>query len=98
MATITDFDEWLEEAIDGGDYSDVYSLYHTITDEVNNGGFQISKNNGRWFVVSGNCEDTLMISTEKARQTLLSIIEERYCEDMDIEGYYYFHRAMEKDD
>lgn len=97
MATITDFDEWLEEAVDGDDYNDVYNLYQTISEEVNYGGFEISINNGRWFLKSGNCDDTLMISTENARDTLLNIIEDRYCEDMGIEGYYAFHHGMEND-
>lgn len=98
MATITDFEDWLEEAIDGIDYSNVYNLYHTILDEADYGGFQITKRNGMWFVKSWDCEDTLMIASEKARDTLLSIIEDKYCEDMDIEGYYAFHSAMDKDD
>lgn len=39
-----------------------------------------------------------MLASEAARQTFLSIIEDKYCEGMDIEGYYAYHHAMEKGD
>ena len=55
-------------------------------------------NGTKYFLKSVECDDTLMLASEKARQTFLSIIETEYCEGMDIEGYYAYHHAMEKDD
>lgn len=100
MATITDFDAWLS-CIDLSDYNDVYSLYQTVSELVNYSSFEITENdtsNGkRYFLKSNECDDTLMLASEKSRQTFLSIITTRYCEDMDIEGYYAFHHGMEMD-
>ncbi len=98
MATITNFNDWLDDNVDGNDYNDVYSIYHAVSEESDFGGFEVSKNSSGRLFVSGPGEDTLMISTEKAIETFLKTIESRYCDEMDIEGYYYFHHAMEKDD
>lgn len=99
MATITDFEQWLDENVDGNDYIDVYSVYCTVNEGMGQGGYEIKKNqsNGRLFV-TGPGENTLMIASDKAKEAFLKMIEDRYCEDMDIEGYYAFHHAMEKDD
>lgn len=42
-------------------------------------------------------EEPLML-TEKSRSYFLDVLEKRYCGEMDIEGWYAFHRAMEKND
>jgi hypothetical protein len=39
MATVTDFDTWLEENVDGTDYNDVYSIYQAVNDVDNLGRF-----------------------------------------------------------
>ena len=99
MATTTDFDTWLEENVDGTDYNDVYSIFQAVNNLTDMGGFEVKKNsNGRIFVSNGLSDETLMISSDAAKETFLKMIEDKYCEDMDIEGYYTFHRAMERDD
>ena len=99
MATVTDFDTWLEENVDGTDYNDVYSIYQAVNDVTNMGGFEVKKNpQGRIFVSNGFSDETLMIASDAAKETFLKMIEDKYCEDMGIEGYYAFHHAMEKDD
>ena len=37
-------------------------------------------------------------ASDAAKETFLKMIEDKYCEDMGIEGYYAFHHAMDKDD
>ena len=99
MATVTDFDTWLEENVDGTDYNDVYSIYQAVNDVTDMGGFEVKKNpQGRIFVSNGFSDETLMIASDSAKETFLKMIEDKYCEDMGIEGYYAFHHAMEKDD
>jgi hypothetical protein len=39
-----------------------------------------------------------MLASDKARDAFLRKIEDDYCEEMDIEGFHAFHKAMEKDD
>ena len=99
MATVTDFDTWLEENVDGTDYNDVYSIYQAVNDVTDMGGFEVKKNpQGRIFVSNGFSDETLMIASDAAKETFLKMIEDKYCDDIGIEGYYAFHHAMEKDD
>ena len=101
MATITNFSAWLS-CIDLSDYNDIWSLYHTVSDLSEYSSFKIDvkeeTNGTKYFLKSVECDDTLMLASEAARQTFLSIIEDNYWEGMDIEGYYAYHHAMEKDD
>ena len=99
MATITDFNEWLD-GIDLSDFNDVYSLYHSVADVEEWGCYNTIKGkaDGQYIVSSIECEDKLLLASEKARDYFLNTIEKQYCEDMDIESYYGFHHAMEHDD
>ena len=99
MAT-TDFESWLFCNVVPTDYLNVYDCYLAIHDKEGNGHFVVKKNfdQGKLFVTPTGTNDTLMIASQKARQKILSMIEEKYCGGMDIEGYYAYHRAMEKDD
>lgn len=100
MATNTDFQDWLDQN-DLSDYNSVYELYQTIDSCEGYGSFDIQSAKGgddRWIVSSYDTEDKLLIIGQKAKSTLLSIIEDKYCEDMGIEGFYAYHHAMEKDD
>lgn len=99
MATITDFDTWLE-GNDLSDFNDVYSLYHSVAEVEEWGGYKTikGKDAGQYIVSSSECEEDLFLASEKAREYFLKTIEKQYCEDMDIEGYYGFHHAMERDD
>lgn len=98
MGTITDFDEWLE-FIDLSDFNDVYSLYRTVEDLSNWGSFSIEEGSeNKYFLKSSECDKTLMLASEKARTAFLKKIESDHCGDLDIESYYSFRHAMEKDD
>lgn len=99
MAT-TDFEAWLFCNVIPSDYTDVYDCYIAIQDKKSNGRFEVKNNHdqGKLFITPRGINDTLMIASEKARQTILSMIERDYCDGMDIEGYYAMYQAMEKDD
>lgn len=100
MATTQDFKGWLD-SIDLENYDDVDSLYRTVETLTDYGVFSIAKANGEdngWIVSSDYADESLHIASEQARQTLLGMIETKYCEGMSEEGWYAFHRAMEKND
>lgn len=98
--TTTSFEDWLDANLDGTDYDDVWNLYHSVAEESPMGTFRTTKNGvqGKYFVTNECGEGTLMLASDKARDAFLRKIEDDYCQDMDIEGYYAFHKAMEKDD
>ena len=99
MASITDFNTWLE-GNDLSDYNDVYSLYNSVANVEEWAGYKTIKGRteGQYVVSSIECGEDLFLASEKARESFLKTIEEQYCEGMDIEGFYGFHHAMEKDD
>lgn len=99
MITISNFDEWLDQ-VELEDYDDIDSLYRTVDSLTNYGQFSITVANGvdnGWILTAEYGDAALHIQSEKARSTFLSIIETRYCEGMSEEGWYDFHRSMEKD-
>lgn len=100
MERTDQFDEWLD-TVELEDYDDVDSLYRTVNDLSDYGVFSIDaargENNG-WILKVEGGDMVLHLKTEKARRSFLSILEDRFCEGMSEEGWYAFHKAMEKDD
>ena len=98
--TTKDFSEWLV-CMDLSDYEDIYSLYRSIEECDTYGSFetQIAKgsNNG-WIVKATYIDESLHLASEKAKNTFLSMIEKRYFNSMDVEGWYAYNKAMQKDD
>ncbi len=94
MAT-TDFDTWISENVNN--LEDAYCLRQSILNDENIGSFEISAKDGKKFVKAFG--ETLMLASIKAKETFLSMLENRYSEDgLDIETLYDFNRLMEKDD
>ena len=100
--TTTNFDDWLDANLDSADYDDVWNLYHSVcecSEETPISEYGIyNMQQGKYFVTSSCGEGTLMLASDKARNAFLKKIEDTYCEDMGIEGWYGFNKAMEKDD
>lgn len=96
---ITDFDLWLDN-VDLTDFNDVYSLYHSVSGIEDWGAFRTERGRGpqQLLVHSSDCDEALLLASDKARDAFLKKVEDDYCEDMDIESFYGFHHAMEKDD
>lgn len=98
--TTKDFSEWLI-CMDLSDYEDIYSLYRSVEECETYGSFetQIAKgsNNG-WIVKATYIDESLHLASEKAKNTFLSMIEKRYFNGMDVEGWYAYNKAMQKDD
>lgn len=96
---ITDFDLWLD-SVDLSDFNDVYALYHSVYGIENWGSFKTKRGRGAQQLLVHSCDfsEPLLLASDKARDAFLKKVENKYCEDMDIESYYGYHHAMEKDD
>lgn len=97
MATITDFNAWLDEA-DPDDCEEIYALYKAVMDVDELGMYKCSVNNGKYFVKGNHTEDTLMLASEKARLAFMKTMDARFKIEGDLEGWYGFERAMAKND
>ncbi|MBO7572639.1 MAG: hypothetical protein J6T48_10875 [Bacteroidales bacterium] len=98
MAT-TNFKIWIEEIdLSKSDYEEIDSLYRSVNEIGDFGLFKTeSTKNGQYIVSCSTIDNKLILASEKARTAFLSIIENEYC-DGNEEGWYAFHKAMEKDD
>ncbi len=98
---ILDFKDWLG-GIDLKNYDDVHSLYMSIQQIDAYGGFSTTvrdTKNGEQFCIKCDwCEQPLILQSEKARQYMLKHIEQNHCGDMDMNSWYAYHKAMEKED
>lgn len=98
MATITDFEAWLDQADPEG-HEEVYALYYCVDNEEDFALFECGENNDRLFIKAGHAEDTLMLASPAAKAAFLELITSKYVNDgMDMESWYGYRRAMAKDD
>jgi len=102
MATITDFDLWLDQAdLDSEGPSAVYSLYRAVNDCGSMAQFECKKaaTSEQWFVTCIGAEDTLRLASIQAKEFFLAKLTKQYSGDFGtIEGWYAFHQSMAKDD
>ncbi len=101
MATITDFNEWIN-AVELEDYNDVYCVYKSITELQEWGGFtgtmRTTSKGNMYFIKCSYMDDILMLASDKAKDAFLTTLEKRFAGDMTIEGWYDFSYSMEKND
>ena len=96
MGTITEFNDWLEQANLEG-FEDVYALYSCVLSGSNFGEWVCKKKDGRLFISAGHCDDKLMIASDSAKSLFLEIISRKYCaEKMDMETWYISQKEMVK--
>ncbi len=83
------------------DYDAVYSLYHAVEDEKDLGSYICYGTPGgvllRSVVGGGHMDDAKadpLELTHDEKKAFLQRIQQRFCEGMDIESYYLFHRAQ----
>lgn len=100
METTTDFSAWLS-CLDLTNYEEIYSLYRSVADCDEYGMYSTQVANGvnnGWIVKATFLDDALHIASDKAKHMFLSIIAAKYFNGMDLEGWYAYMHAMEKDD
>jgi hypothetical protein len=79
VATITDYEKWLEAA-DLDDVEIIYALYQAVLERETYAPWQISTRGDKSFVKCGFVKNTLMLPSEKARKTFLSLISKNIVE------------------
>ncbi|MGE0561596.1 MAG: hypothetical protein AB7O47_07255 [Flavobacteriales bacterium] len=89
--------DWLS-ALDLEGYEEIYCLYRAIAETDEYGLFKVYESNGKTFVKSDVMDEELELKDQDQIKEILEIIEDEYMDGMDPEGFYGFHRAMEKDD
>lgn len=100
MATITDFEAFLDQA-EPDDHEEVYALYKAVEDCCDMTFYECERApNGQWIVSSPVASDKLRLASQDAKDAFLRLVHERYVNDegQDIEGWYGYQRAMAKDD
>lgn len=88
---------WLNN-IDFESYEDIYSLYLTVYSQDDYGMFNYEKKDDVGIITTDTSEDELELVGEKEHKEFIKIIEQEFMDNMDAEGWYGFHRAMDKDD
>ena len=96
---MTDFEEWINFH-ELTDYNDVYCLYHSVADIEEWGLFKTVHGRGKdkYVLKSTVCDDPLLILSETARTTFLNMVEKKFCGELDIESWYNFSHANDKED
>ena len=98
MSQTTDFYEWLSH-IDSDEYTEVYDLYTCVASLENGTLFKASKRAEQIIVTCNYLDDhTLILASEKAHSAFLKFIIDNICNGDDIESYYGYHHAMEKNE
>ena len=77
MATITDFESWLDH-IRPKSTIDVYSLYRAIIDQKNFGRFHCLRNDVQLFLRTDKADEVLMLPSDDAAKEFLSTIRQRF--------------------
>lgn len=79
-------------------YEEIYYLHQSVSCISEFGLFTTYRKGHRIFVKSDIVDEVLELKNETQRREMLEIIEEEYMDGMDPEGFYGFHKAMEKED
>ncbi|MEA4975295.1 MAG: hypothetical protein VB046_06120 [Paludibacter sp.] len=93
----TDIYDWISN-LDLDGYEEIYCLYRSVAEVDDYGLFETRRVGKSIFVKSDIVDEELELKDENQQKEMLEIIEEEYMDGMDSEGFYGFHRAMEKDD
>jgi len=87
--------EWLEN-LDLGNYDDIHSLYLTVYEKNDYGSFSYKETNGKIVIRADGFDEKLTLDSDHQRQMFAELIEEEYMDGMSPEGWYTYHKSMEK--
>ncbi|WP_396637874.1 hypothetical protein [Maribacter sp. R77961] len=92
--------EWLEwlNAVDLENYEEIYSLYLTALNNESYGLFDVTEEMENIVLKADHMDEVLIFEDSSSLRSFAEFVEEEYMDEMGAEGYYAFHRAMEKDD
>ncbi|NWE43574.1 hypothetical protein HX875_29130 [Pseudomonas yamanorum] len=100
MATLTDFDEWLDGAVPSDMVEDVYALYEAVDGETEFAQYKaVRAANGQLLVSYGEGSDWLRLATNDAKEGFLRRIGGRYVGEggMSVAAWYIMHQGMASD-
>lgn len=94
----TNFDGWLDE-VNLDNYADVYALHETIEGETSFASFKAERApNGKLIVTAPGVDNTLVLTSEKAKHALIDLICARHVEPgMQIGAWYAMHHHNESE-
>ena len=96
--TTTNFNDWLD-CLEEKDTETMANLYQSVNEVTQMGDFTTTTRNNRLFVKAKDNEDTLMISSDFAKKTFLSILDRNFGGEFGrVLAAAEFRRAMEKND
>ncbi|PJG60961.1 hypothetical protein CV016_20150 [Yersinia kristensenii] len=99
MASITDFEAWLDNVDD--ETEEVMALYRAVSDVEDMGLYKCEPGNRQdtWIVSSNHHAEDLFLASSTAKSAFLHAIHERFVGDdeMDMESWYGYRLAMEND-
>lgn len=92
--------QWLDwlEAVDLENYEEIYCLYLVAYNSEDYGLFSLTNENEKIILKAGHIDETLEFDNEEKLRDFGLFIEEEYMDEMGAEGWYAFHKAMDKDD
>lgn len=96
---LTDFSSWTS-VLDLDDYEEVYCLYHSVKETTDYGFYRTVKGRieGTYVVTASYIEDSLFLDSEKAKDSFLQYIQDRYCNGEDVDFWYEVKRVNDRDD
>lgn len=89
--------DWLN-SIDLEGYEEIYGLYRAVLDKEDYGLFEVTEEDDKITVKARHVDETLEFDNDDDLKKFADLIEEEYMDEMGAEGWYAFHRAMEKGD
>lgn len=99
MKLTSNFENWINGA-QLNDYEAIYSLYRSVLDCDEYGNFLTTnsrKSSSEWIVKSEISEQgPLFLANEKIKYAFLKFIEEKFCGDLGMEGWYIMNRSNSK--
>ena len=92
--------EWLDwlNAVDLENYEEIYSLYLSALNNEDYGLFSITNELDKIIIKAHHMDETLEFENLEKLREFADFVEEEYMDEMGADGWYAFHRAMEKDD
>jgi hypothetical protein len=96
MASMTDFQAWLDSGNDPETDEDKFCLWRAANGE-GMGPYEVSGDDEKRFI-KGPSQDTLALVSAKSIAAFKKHLNEHYQPELGWEGAYIFERGMQKDD
>lgn len=93
VKTITDFKEWLEMV--EPNVEEIHNIYNAVERMSDFAGINVSQNPNGTRLVEYSTYDPLLL-TDLSRKAMLKHIEQEYCKGSDMESWYGYESALNR--